>query len=71
MPRLDGPRSPSRPPSHEIKQTTRLIKVVCPYCECIARITRQWLSEVGAPFCGCIADKQRQAFRRMRPEYEQ
>lgn len=35
------------------KQTTRMLKVACADCGCIARMTRQWLEEVGAPTCGC------------------
>ena len=33
------------------KQTTRLVKVKCPECEYIARVTRKWLDEVGGPLC--------------------
>lgn len=35
------------------KQTTRMLKVTCPECGCIARMTRQWLDQVGAPTCAC------------------
>lgn len=35
------------------KQSTRMLKVTCGDCGCIARMTRQWLDEVGAPTCGC------------------
>jgi len=35
------------------KQTTRMLKVKCADCGCIARMTRQWLDDVGAPTCGC------------------
>lgn len=35
------------------KQSTRMLKVTCDACGCIARMTRQWLDEVGAPTCGC------------------
>ena len=35
------------------KQSTRMLKVTCAECGCIARMTRQWLEEVGAPTCGC------------------
>ena len=35
------------------KQTTRLLKVKCIECECVVRITRKWLDDVGAPTCGC------------------
>lgn len=33
------------------KQGTRLIKVACPKCGYVARVTRKWLTEVGAPLC--------------------
>lgn len=33
------------------KQTTRLLKVQCPECEYVVRVTRKWLDEVGAPLC--------------------
>lgn len=32
------------------KQTTRLIKVECPACGYIIRVTRSWLL-VGVPYC--------------------
>ena len=35
----------------EKKQTTRLVKVACPECGYIARVTRVWLDTVGAPLC--------------------
>lgn len=35
------------------KQGTRMLKVTCQACECIVRMTRQWLEQVGAPRCGC------------------
>ncbi len=30
---------------------SRLIKVACPKCGYVARVTRKWLDEVGAPLC--------------------
>lgn len=33
------------------KQTTRLIKVECPKCGYIVRVTRTWLDDCGAPIC--------------------
>ena len=33
------------------KQTTRLLKVQCPQCEYVARVTRKWLDELGGPLC--------------------
>ncbi|MCA8951150.1 MAG: transcription elongation protein SprT [Planctomycetes bacterium] len=38
------------------KQTTRMLKVTCAACGCIARMARQWLDEVGAPTCACGGD---------------
>ena len=35
------------------KQSTRMLKVACPDCGCIVRMTRQWLDQVGAPTCAC------------------
>ena len=44
-----GDYGPAKP------QTTRMLKVECPACGCVARLTRKWLDEVGAPTCGCGA----------------
>lgn len=30
---------------------SRLLKVQCPKCEYVARVTRKWLDEAGAPLC--------------------
>lgn len=35
------------------KQTTRMLKVVCDACGCLARMTRQWIDTAGPPTCGC------------------
>ena len=32
---------------------SRLLKVSCPACGCIIRMTRKWIDEVGPPTCGC------------------
>lgn len=34
-------------------QTTRMLKVECPDCGCIVRMTRKWLDNSGTPQCGC------------------
>lgn len=34
-------------------QSTRMLKVYCPACECACRMTRKWLDEVGPPQCAC------------------
>lgn len=34
------------------KQSTRMLKVVCPECGCTVRMTRKWLDDAGAPYCG-------------------
>ena len=36
------------------KQGTRLIKVQCELCGCIARMSRAALDSAGAPICGCV-----------------
>lgn len=33
-------------------QKTYMLKLECPYCGCIVRMTRTWLDLSGAPFCG-------------------
>lgn len=33
-------------------QKTYMVKVTCPGCGCIVRMTQKWLDEAGAPFCG-------------------
>jgi len=35
------------------KQGTRLVKVACPDCGCIIRMTNKWIEEAGCPTCGC------------------
>lgn len=35
------------------KQSTRMLKIECERCGCIARMTRKWIEEVGAPTCAC------------------
>jgi hypothetical protein len=32
---------------------SRLLKVACPGCGCILRMTQKWLDVVGPPTCGC------------------
>lgn len=34
-------------------QTTRMLKILCMDCGCVARMTRKWLDEVGPPTCAC------------------
>jgi len=34
------------------KQTTRLVKCVCPDCGYTIRVTRKWL-DTGLPYCAC------------------
>ena len=33
------------------KPGSRLIKVACPKCGYVARVTRKWLDDIGAPIC--------------------
>lgn len=35
------------------KQSTRMLRVACPKCGCILRMTAKWLEEAGVPTCGC------------------
>lgn len=37
------------------KQSTRMLKITCEACGCVARMTRTWLDNAGAPTCGCGA----------------
>lgn len=40
-------------PTLQIKpQKTYMLKLECPGCGCIVRMTQKWLDEAGAPFCG-------------------
>ena len=51
------------------KQSTRLLKAVCPACECTVRLTAKWAGEDGAtlPFCGyCGLPGNPDSFERMR-----
>lgn len=38
------------------KQGTRMLRVSCPNCGCILRMTAKWLEEAGVPRCGCGTD---------------
>jgi len=38
--------------SNRRKQTTRMIKVVCPACDYTVRVSQKWI-EVGLPTCAC------------------
>lgn len=33
------------------RQTTRMVKVTCPVCGYVARVSRKWLDSVGPPHC--------------------
>ena len=35
---------------------SRLLKVACPGCGCIIRMTQKWIDEIGCPTCGCGTD---------------
>jgi hypothetical protein len=35
------------------KQTTRMLKVTCPDCGCICRMTAKWIEDCGCPTCAC------------------
>lgn len=49
------------------KQTTRMLKVVCPECGYVVRTTQKWL-DVGAPICGPCSDPVSGDFILMEPE---
>lgn len=44
------PHAPLTPVT-KVKQTTRLVKVMCPNCDYVARVTHIHLDEKGAPIC--------------------
>jgi hypothetical protein len=48
-----GPADPKLGPTGAPRQGTRLLKVECPSCGCVVRMTKKWLDSVGAPACGC------------------
>jgi hypothetical protein len=59
VPEPEGPRKPGRPKTPEPedrpadrppKQGTRNLKVTCPTCGYVCRVTRKWL-DIGAPIC--------------------
>lgn len=45
-------------PSRPAVQATRMLKVECPDCGCVLRMTRKWLDEAGVPTCGCGSQMQ-------------
>jgi len=47
------PHSTLTPGEGRKKQTTRMMKLECSTCGCIARMTRTWPIDVGPPTCGC------------------
>jgi hypothetical protein len=49
--RMKQPSSASK--LGEPKDKNRQLKVACLRCECIIRMTRKWLDEVGPPTCAC------------------
>lgn len=38
------------------KQRARLLKVQCPTCGYVARVTSKWIEEVGTPLCPCTGE---------------
>jgi hypothetical protein len=48
------PHAPMHPTARTApKQVTALLKVACPHCGYIARVTAKWLDTIGAPICPC------------------
>lgn len=41
------------PPAHANKQTTRLLRIECGHCGCLARMTKKAIADAGLPTCGC------------------
>lgn len=35
------------------KQGTRMLKVTCPDCGCVARMAQKWIDDAGVPTCAC------------------
>jgi hypothetical protein len=50
------PHGRMQPTQRDKVQTTRLLKVQCPKCGYICRVTRVWLDAVGAPLCPCNSE---------------
>lgn len=48
----DYPHTGLTPLTKKKVQKTYMLKLECPYCGCIVRMTRTWLDLSGAPFCG-------------------
>lgn len=42
-----------RPTLKSKTQKTYMLKVQCPGCDCVARLTQKWLDTAGMPTCGC------------------
>lgn len=51
----DYPHVGLTPVVKEKVQKTYMLKLECPGCGCIVRMTQKWLDEAGAPFCGTRA----------------
>lgn len=49
------PHEELRPTLTVAKQKTYMLKLECPGCGCVLRMTQKWLDEAGAPFCGTRA----------------
>lgn len=47
------PSTRLNPSQYSKPQTTRMLKVSCPECGCVVRMTRKWLDDAGAPTCAC------------------
>lgn len=43
------------------KQTTRMIKAICPNTEYVTRLSRKWLEMYGAPICPCCNETMEEA----------
>jgi hypothetical protein len=66
------PHEALKPTLKVTKQKTYMLKVTCPACGCVIRMTQKWLDDAGAPFCGTrshTVDGER-TDKRMRMEVE-
>lgn len=51
--RVQTRKSTAGRPRKSAESTSRMLKVECPGCGCILRMTRTWIERAGLPTCGC------------------
>lgn len=57
-------------PKEKKKQSTRMLKLVCPVCGMLVRTTRKWLETSYLPFCGCNGNDDQPQFVEAKDEDE-